>query len=126
MRSALSGQVSRGVYGLLIFPLCLLYAVVAVAQLPTATISGVVKDSSGAVVPGVAMTVTNTERGVSRSTETASDGIYRFPGLPVGNYEVRAEHTGFQAQLQSGLRITVGQEAGVNFILQVGAVTETV
>ncbi|MBI4442391.1 MAG: TonB-dependent receptor [Acidobacteria bacterium] len=98
----------------------------ALAQLPTATIFGVVKDSSGAVVPSVAVTVTNTETGMTRSSQTGNDGMYRFPALPVGNYQVRAEHPGFQTRVQSGLRLTVGQEAVLNFTLEVGSVTETV
>ncbi|HWP84755.1 MAG TPA: carboxypeptidase regulatory-like domain-containing protein [Terriglobia bacterium] len=96
------------------------------AQLPTATISGVVRDSSGAVVPGVTVTVTNADTGISRSSETDSRGAYRFPALQVGTYDVRAEHPGFQTMLQRGLRIAVGEEAVLNFALEVGAVTETV
>jgi hypothetical protein len=98
----------------------------AEAQLPTATISGIVKDSSGAVIPGVSVTVTNAETGTSRSGQTGSDGSYRFPALQVGTYDVRAEHPGFQAKLQRGLRVAVGEEAALNFTLDVGAVTETV
>ena len=98
----------------------------ALAQLSTATISGVVKDPSGAVVPDVTVTVTSTETGMSRTATTASNGSYRFPALPVGNYELRAEHPGFRAQVQSGLRVTVAEEAVLNFTLEIGAVTETV
>jgi hypothetical protein len=103
-----------------------LFSLAAVAQLPTATILGVVKDSTGAVIPGVSVTATNAETGISRSGQSGSDGSYRFPALQVGTYNVRAEHPGFQAQVQQGLRIAVGQEAVVNITLEVGAVTETV
>jgi len=96
------------------------------AQLPTATISGTVKDSSGAVVANATLTVTNMETGLSRSGKSGNDGSYRFPALPVGTYEVRAEQTGFQSRVQSGLRVTVGEESVINFALEVGAVTETV
>ena len=98
----------------------------APAQLPTATIAGVVKDSSGAVIPGVAVSATNSETGLIRSAQTGNDGAYRFPALAVGIYNVRAEHPGFQAKVQQGLRIAVGDEALLNFTLDVGAVTETV
>ena len=60
------------------------------SQLPTATISGVIKDASGAVIPGVAVTVTNSETGMTRNAQAASDGVYRFPALPVGTYDVKA------------------------------------
>ncbi|MBI4478905.1 MAG: TonB-dependent receptor, partial [Acidobacteria bacterium] len=99
---------------------------IAEGQLPTATISGVVRDSSGAVIPGVAVTVTNSETGQTRSGQTSNDGAYRFPALRVGTYDVRAEHPGFQARVQQGQRISVGDEAVLNFTLEVGAVTETV
>src|SRR5215470_2262262 len=52
---------------------------IAVAQLPTGTILGVVKDATGAIVPGVMLTVTNTETGLSRTTIGSEDGSYRFP-----------------------------------------------
>ena len=55
----------------------------AVAQMPTATISGVVEDATGTVIPGVQVTVTNTDTGISRGGVTARDGSYRFPALQV-------------------------------------------
>ena len=96
------------------------------AQLPTATILGVVRDASGAVVPDAALTARNVDTGQTRTTVTAADGSYRIPALPVGNYEVRAEHPGFQSELRGGLTLTVSQEAVVNMTLQVGAVEQTV
>ena len=95
-------------------------------QLPTATILGVVKDSSGAVVPGANVIARNVDTGQSRSATTAPDGSYRFNALPVGNYEVRVERQGFEAAVRSGLTLTVSQEAVVNFTLQVGTAAQTV
>ena len=91
--------------------LFLLGASVAVAQLPTATILGVTKDSSGAVVPNVAVTARNVETGQTRTTVSGADGAYRLAALPVGTYEVRVEHPGFATQMRSGLTMTVAQEA---------------
>jgi Carboxypeptidase regulatory-like domain/TonB dependent receptor-like, beta-barrel len=96
------------------------------AQLPTATILGVVKDASGAVVPGATVTARNVDTGQTRSLTTEGDGSYRFNALPVGNYEVRVERQGFQAAVRSGLTLTVSQEAVLNFALQVGTATQTV
>src|ERR1035437_1516707 len=96
------------------------------AQLPTATVLGVVKDSSGAVVPDVNLTARNVDTGQTRSTATDSNGAYRLPALPVGNYELRAEKGGFQAVLQSGLTLAGGQEAAMNVTLQFGSVSQTV
>src|SRR5258707_5603705 len=92
-------------------------ASISLAQLPTATILGTVKDSSGAVVPGVTLTARNTETGQTRNTVSGGDGSYRFSALPVGNYEVRAEHAGFRAEVRSGMNLAVAQEAVVNFTL---------
>ena len=105
---------------------CLVFFQVAQAQLPTATILGVVKDSSGAVISGVAVTARNVDTGLARSTVAAADGSYRLSALPVGSYELRVEQPGFQTEVQRGLTLVVGQEALVNFILQVGQVQETV
>ena len=94
------------------------------AQLPTGTILGTVADQTGAVVPDVTVTATNTETGVSRLTRAGNNGTYRFPSLPVGTYTVQAEKGGFQTMIQSGLRLAVGQEAVLNFRLQVGQVAD--
>src|SRR3990172_2966696 len=98
----------------------------AIAQLPTATILGTVKDSTGAVVAGATLTVANVETGQSRAGVSGGDGSYRFSALPVGNYQVRAEHPGFRSEVRSGLTLTVSQEAVVNFTLDVGAIEQTV
>jgi len=101
-------------------------ASVAIAQLPTAAILGVVRDASGAIVPGTSLTARNVETGQTRTAVAGDDGSYRFSALPVGNYEVRVEQPGFRSQLRSGLTLAVGQEAVVNFTLEVGAIEQTV
>lgn len=96
------------------------------AQLPTATILGTVSDSSGAVVPDAKVTARNVDTGVSRSVNTESDGSYRISALPVGNYQLDVEHTGFSKQTRNGLILTVAQEAVVNVTLNVGTTAQTV
>src|SRR5262249_49808101 len=98
----------------------------ATAQLPTATILGTVRDTTGAVVPSAALSVRNTETGIVRTGSSGTDGSYRFSALPVGSYEIRIESAGFQSEVRSGLTLTVGQEAVVNVALQVGAIEQTV
>ena len=105
--------------------LALLVSLSASAQLPTATISGVVKDSSGAVIPDVTITVTSKETGQSRTSKSGSDGSYRFPALRVGSYEIRTEHPGFQTEVRSGVTLAVAQEAVVDFALQLGTIEQT-
>src|SRR3989442_4754517 len=70
----------------------------------TATIVGVVRDSGG-VLPGATVTVRNVDTGLTRSVPTGEDGAYRFPALPVGPYEIRAELSGFRTTVRSGVRL---------------------
>ena len=104
----------------------ILAGVPALAQLPTGTILGVVKDASGAIVPGANMTARNLDTGMTRTTVTSGDGSYRLPALAVGTYELRAEHAGFQVAVRSGLTLAVGQEAVLNFALELGTVEQQV
>ncbi|MBI4464893.1 MAG: carboxypeptidase regulatory-like domain-containing protein, partial [Acidobacteria bacterium] len=96
------------------------------AQATTGTISGVVSDATGAVVPAASVTVRNVETGATRTLPTDAQGRYRAPNLSVGRYEVQVSLTGFQTAVRSGITLTVGQEAAVNFTLEVGQVTERV
>src|SRR5690242_1676839 len=91
------------------------------AQLPTGTILGVVKDASGAVVPNATVTIRNIETDFLRTVTTGEDGAYRAPALPVGHYNVKIEHAGFQTQTQQGLVLDVAQDLVVNAALAVGA-----
>src|ERR1700680_1421629 len=75
----------------------------ALAQLPTGTILGTVKDSSAGVVTGASVTGRNTETGLTRTLPTGEDGAYRFSALPVGHYDVRVERDGFKTTTQKGL-----------------------
>ena len=96
------------------------------AQLPTATILGQVKDASGAVVAGAKVTARNTDTGQTRTTITGDDGSYRLDALPVGNYEISTEKTGFKTEVQRGLTLSVAQQAVANFTIQVGEMSQTV
>src|SRR5688572_13838341 len=90
-----------------------------------ATLSGTVSDPSGALIPGVDVTTTNTATGVVATVLTNESGTYRFPSLQPGAYEVRASLIGFQAQT---FKLTLGtsQQIRQNFTLQVGAVATAV
>src|SRR5437667_11542286 len=99
-------------------------AQLALAQVNTATITGTVRDESGAVLPGAAVTVQNQDTGISRSLTTNETGRYTAPALGLGNYQVSVQLPGFQSQVRSGIALTVGREAVVDFSLGVGAVTQ--
>jgi hypothetical protein len=119
-RVCLLGCVSAA---LLVF---LFLSIPVAAQLPTATILGDAKDASGGVLPGVTVTVVNVETGQTRVVKTADDGSYRVPELPVGPYEVKAEHAGFKSIDRKGIVLEVTQQAVINLDFQVGAAEQQV
>src|SRR5258705_2117002 len=98
----------------------------AQSQGANGAIEGTVTDSSGGVLPGVTVTVSNLDTGLDRSMVTNEKGLYRAPLLPLGTYRVVAELSGFKKFEQSGLTLSVGQTAVINATLSVGAVSETV
>jgi len=124
MRSSLDGAKCLRSAALFFLLILLTGAVESKAQ--TATILGVVRDASGAVVPQATLTARNTGTGQTRTAISSADGSYRFNALPVGRYEVQVRQAGFQSAVRSGLTLTVGREAIVNFSLQVGSVEQRV
>jgi hypothetical protein len=91
-----------------------------------ATIVGTVTDPSGAVVPNVSVTITDTNTGVSRTIPTNDAGQYVAPDLQVGNYNVKAEAKGFKAAERKDIVVSVGDRIRVDFQMQMGAAQETV
>ncbi|MCA1560711.1 MAG: TonB-dependent receptor [Acidobacteria bacterium] len=87
----------------------------------TGTISGTVQDSSGAILPGVIVTVRNEGTGYVRSAVTGAEGRYTVPALPPGGYEVRGELAGFKPQLRRNLSLVIGETLALNITLQLGA-----
>ncbi len=96
------------------------------AQSTTGTILGSVKDSSGAVVAGAKVTVTNAGTNLRFESVTNSAGAYTAPLLPIGDYTVEVSAAGFRAHRQEGIRLQVNQQARVDIALVVGQLTETV
>ena len=96
------------------------------AQTSTATILGTVKDASGALVPGVSITVKHTESGLTRTVVSSEQGAYTVPLLPVGAYEVTTMIPGFKQVVRSGINLAIGQQAVVDLTLEVGAPAEQV
>lgn len=98
----------------------------ALAQTDTATVFGTARDSTGGVVPGLAVTMTNELTGQTRSTMSGATGDYGFPLLPVGRYTLAAEKAGFKKFVRKGITLEVNQNARVDIDLEVGALAETV
>ncbi|MBI3940741.1 MAG: TonB-dependent receptor [Acidobacteria bacterium] len=96
------------------------------AQGTTGTISGVIRDDTGAVVPGVDVTVTETQTNIGRTALTNDQGRYLVRSLNPGLYEVRAQLQGFATGVRRGIQLAVGQEAIVEIVLSVGEITEEV
>src|SRR4051812_42194138 len=86
----------------------LLVCAVASAQLSTAELAGIVRDSSGAVLPGVTVTVTQTDTGFTRSAVTDEAGAYLLPNLPTGPYRLEVSLQGFKSYQQTGIVLQVG------------------
>ena len=92
----------------------------------TGALTGVVTDPSGAVIPNVAVTATNTETGQSRSITTGTDGAYRFNLLPPATYKVRFAASGFKSSEVEAVKINVTETPTLNAALEVGTQAESV
>src|SRR5262245_11936794 len=92
----------------------------------TAQISGTVKDASGAVLPGVEVTATQTETGSSRTTISNETGFYVLPNLAVGPYRLEISLQGFRTFVQTGVVLQVNSNPVIDAVLQVGQVSEQV
>ncbi len=90
------------------------------------TITGTVKDVSGAAVLGATVTVKHLETGLTRTVEVDATGNYSVASLPVGEYELTAEKMGFQREVRRGIKLVVAQEAVVDLTLQVGSMVQQV
>jgi hypothetical protein len=109
----------------LLISLLLCFFVGAQAQ-TTSTLTGDVKDQQGAALVGVQLTALQIETGLTRTTVSTDEGRFVFPGMPVGAYELRAEHTGFQRLVQKGVHLTVGETAFINLVMELAGLTEIV
>ena len=101
-------------------------AVPLAAQTGTGRISGLVKDASGAVVPGVTVTAIHEETGVQQHTITTDAGLFVFPSLPVGPYSIKAELSGFRSVTLQKKVLTVGTDLNLAVVLEPGNVAESV
>jgi hypothetical protein len=89
-------------------------------------VSGVVKDSSGGVLPGVEVTIAKTDTGTVRTVFTGADGAYVFPNLPVGPYKLKVVLQGFNTYVQEGIVLQVNTNPTIDVALTVGSVGEQV
>src|ERR1041385_8773745 len=118
----LEDEIKVWLWGLLLccIPCALLFGQ-AVSQ-----ISGTVKDSSGAVVPGVEVTATQTDTGIKRSVSTDETGSYILPNLPLGPYRLEAAKEAFSPYARTGIELQVGTSPVIPMTIDVGAIAEQV
>src|SRR5580658_5128661 len=111
---------------LYLFAALLLTISIANAQTTNASISGAVTDSSGAAVAKVSVVAVNVKTGVSLPTVTNDAGVYIFPSLLPGEYQVTAETPGFHKAIAEHIQLDVGAKISVDLKLEVGAAAESV
>src|SRR5260370_5778740 len=113
-------------YAFIALILCLLIAVPAFAQMETATLSGVIQDPNGRVVPDVEVTVTRIETGTAVTTRTNGAGIYFFTGLVPGHFHLMVRKPGFKEIAIKGFELNVQDKLEQHFSMEIGSVSETV
>ena len=96
------------------------------AQESTGTISGTVTDPSGAVIPQAAIVIANVQTGVSRKEASNSSGLFVITNLPVGNYTLSAEASGFKKFEANQIRVDVNDRLTIPVHLEIGGASETV
>ena len=114
----------KGAAAVTLIFLCL--SVLAFAQTSNATLGGTIYDASGALIPGVTITATNTGTGIVTTVLSNEAGAYQFASLQTGNYKISAELGGFQTQTYNNVTLGISQQVRLNFTLQVGSVAQAV
>src|SRR5262249_12727320 len=98
----------------------------AIAQSSTATLQGLITDSTGGVVPGADVTITNLATNLSRTFQTSETGIYSFPLLPVGRYRLDVTKTGFKSVSRDNIVLQVSDRVTLDLSLEIGGTTERI
>lgn len=117
---------SRQLLSLLLAVVILVPFIVLNAQVTTATLYGVVRDTTGAVLPGAGITAANQGTNLSRDVTTDERGEFALPALPAGPYTLKIELPGFKTYNNQGLELGVGQTVRQTFVLEVGQLSETI
>ena len=104
----------------------LIVAAPASAQFDTAQVSGAIRDTTGAVLPGVDVTLIAVGTGLERRAVTNEGGLYTFPNVPVGDYRINASLTGFNPAGRTGVRVNAGINIRVDIELALGGLAETI
>src|SRR5262245_8297868 len=106
--------------------LCLVLSLNALSHTTNATVGGTLQDATGAFIPGVSVSATNTGTGIVTTVVSNEAGAYQFASLQPGTYEFKAELPGFQTASAKNFQLGGAQQARLNFTMQVGAAATTV
>ncbi len=98
----------------------------AFSQSSNASISGTIADATGGIIPGVSVSAKNVKTGVVNNALSNNVGVYNFPSLIPGTYNITAEQPGFKTEIKSGLELGNASRIRLNFVLEVSAIQETV
>src|SRR6266566_4569672 len=114
----------KGIFAVLL--LCLVFSSDVLAQSGNASVGGFVQDASQAFIPGVTVTATNVQTGITTTVITNVSGAYNIPSLLPGNYRLTAELAGFRTQVFNDAQLGQSAAARYNFMLQVGSAATAV
>jgi hypothetical protein len=106
--------------------LCFVPSTHILAQTSNATLGGTVSDFTGALIPGVAVTATNTATGIVTTVLSNEAGAYQFASLQTGTYKLSAELPGFQTQAYDNVALGLSQQVRLNFTLRVGGLAQSI
>src|SRR5262245_44118010 len=111
-----------------VIALAIIWAVAtpAYSQLSSGTVLGTVSDGTGAVIPGVSVTASNSAIGLNRSVITNESGNYRVDQLPLGTYSVTVELAGFKKEVRNNVKVDIDARVRLDFVLNPGSVSEVV
>jgi Carboxypeptidase regulatory-like domain/TonB dependent receptor len=112
--------------GLMALTLSALLSASASAQVDTGSITGTVKDQSGAVVPGATVTITHEGQGLTLTGVTRDDGTYIFTPIRTGAYLIEVELQGFKKEARRGITVGIQEQVRADFVLQTGVISEEV
>jgi hypothetical protein len=113
-------------YRILLLPLFLLVACLGLNAQQNSQISGTILDPAGAAIPNAHITLTNVDTGFANNSDSNAAGVYSFPGLNVGTYDMKVTANGFQTAVNKGLVLNISQTLRQDVTMTVGATNETV
>ncbi len=109
---------TRRAWDVLSFLLCFVFlgsvCISAWGQVGAGSLSGIVQDTTGAIIPGATVTIQNTASGAQRHLQSNSAGAFTFSAIPSGDYKVTVEHAGFKQLVRASVHLNAGGQPGAD------------